>query len=756
MRKWRPRPWAGWMVRVICGAVTVFFISCTEPVRPDLNGTRRMADRLEGIAANVDPRANHYANSVRVEYFSEQLEQLRQAAPDSPHSKEILKTQFDYANELLLDGQSEEAVRVFQQLQGAVEQPGVLHRIQILLGLAYLRLGEQENCILKHNIDSCLMPIEGAGVHEIERGSRGAIGEFEGVLERNPDDLSARWLLNIAYMTLGEYPDQVPPQYLIPPHVFESDYDIKRFRDVAPGLGLDVIGLSGGGIMEDFDGDCYYDIMASSWGLRDQVRYFHNNGDGSFSDDSETAGLLGIVGGLNTCLTDYDNNGYADVLVLRGAWLNRPPVTDGGRHPNSLLHNREGEGFVDVTEAAGMLSFHPTQTASWGDYDNDGWTDLYIGNETHGAERHPNELYRNKQDGTFEDVAAVAGVAVEGYVKGVVWGDYDNDGQLDLYVPRLKPDETNILFHNEGDGGSRRFADVTATAGVPGPANSFPTWFWDYDNDGWLDIFVSGYLAGASEVAADYMGLPHDGELARLYHNNGDGTFGDVTREARLDKALLTMGSNFGDLDNDGNLDCYLGTGSPGLTSLMPNRMFRNAGGRFFQDVTTSGGFGNIQKGHGVAFGDIDHDGDQDVYATTGGAYEGDVYQNVLFENPGHGNHWIKLKLEGVRSNRAAIGARIKVTAITSAGSRDVYATVTSGGSFGASSFQQEIGVGQARSISAIEITWPVTGEVQVFRDVDVDQILHITEGDPVPKVVEMEPFDLSPAGGVDEEHEHG
>ena len=421
-------------------------------------------------------------------------------------------------------------------------------------------------------------------------------------------------------MTLGEHPGKVPPRHLIPEEVFGSDYDIGRFRDVAPALGLDLVGLAGGGIMEDFDGDGHLDVFATSWGLRDQVRYFRNGGDGSFSDLTGAAGLLGIVGGLNALQTDYDNDGWADLLVLRGAWLNRPPATDGGRHPNSLLRNLGGVEFADVTAEAGLLSFHPTQTAAWGDCDNDGWLDLYIGNESLGAERHPNELYLNARDGSFRNVAAAGGVAVEGYVKGVVWGDYDNDGLLDLYVSRLHEEEPNILFRNRaGSSGPLRFDDVTEAAGVPGPAHSFPAWFWDYDNDGWLDLFVSGYRARASEVAADYLGIPHYGELPRLYRNNRDGSFADATREARLDKPLLTMGSNFGDLDNDGWLDCYAGTGSPGLTSLMPNRMFRNAGGRFFQDVTTSGGFGHIQKGHGVAFGDVDHDGDQDVYATMGG-----------------------------------------------------------------------------------------------------------------------------------------
>ena len=167
---------------------------------------------------------------------------------------------------------------------------------------------------------------------------------------RNPRDRSARWLLNIAYMTLGEHPGKVPARYLIPEEVFVSDYDIGQFRDVAPALGLDVAGLAGGGIMEDFDGDGHLDVFATSWGLCDQVRYFRNGGDGSFSDRTEEAGLLGIVGGLNALQTDYDNDGWADLLVLRGAWLNRPPATDGGRHPNRV----PGRGVERGHSAAGM------------------------------------------------------------------------------------------------------------------------------------------------------------------------------------------------------------------------------------------------------------------------------------------------------------------------------------------------------------------------------------------------------------------
>jgi hypothetical protein len=154
-------------------------------------------------------------------------------------------------------------------------------------------------------------------------------------------------------------------------------------------------------------------------------------------------------------------------------------------------------------------------------------------------------------------------------IKAAVWGDYDNDGWQDLYVSILG--RPKHLFRNLGTqtGGTPKFADVTAQAGVAGPLVSFTCWFWDYNNDGWLDLFVSGYSATLPNIVREYIGQKDQakGERPRLYRNNKDGTFTDVTREARLDQLLLTMGANFGDLDNDGWLDFYLGTGAPPLTT---------------------------------------------------------------------------------------------------------------------------------------------------------------------------------------------
>jgi hypothetical protein len=288
------------------------------------------------------------------------------------------------------------------------------------------------------------------------------------------------------------------------------------------------------------------------------------------------------------------------------------------------------------------------------------------------------------------------------------------------------------LFHNDGGQPDGRwgFSDVTQLAGVGAPDHSFATWFWDYDNDGRLDLLVTGfYTERKGDIGAFILGKPNKAEVPRVYHNRGDGRFDEVAHELGLDRVILAMGANFGDLDNDGWLDCYFGTGIPDYQGLLPNRMFRNDSGRRFQDVTTAGGFGHLQKGHGVAFADLDGDGDQDVVEELGGAYEGDVYTSVVFQNPGHGGHWIRLKLEGVRSNRAAIGARIRVRVLTDAGPRDIHRVVVSGGSFGSSPLEQHIGLGRARAVEDVEIRWPTSGVVQTLRDLEMDRRYRVREG---------------------------
>ena len=693
-----------------------------------------MVAYLDSIARTADPVDNVYMNRMRARGISTLL---RKKLPPAQEMQLRVKI----ATELLQGGLTQEAVEQLEYVYAEIKRQRVpikesyYRMLRDLLGIASLRLGGDESGMPPH---SWVLPMRRDKASTFVSGPRTAIEYYTANLESEPNDLATRWLLNIAYMTLGEYPEQVPAPWLIAPAVFESEYDIGPFVDVAASAGVDVVGHAGGSVVEDFDGDGLLDIVASSRGLRDPLRYFRNAGDGTFPEETEQAGLRGQLGGLNLAHADYDNDGDRDLLVLRGAWMG-----EQGRHPNSLLQNQGQGTFVDATIEAGIFSLHPTHSGAWGDYDNDGFLDLYIGNESSPTPRppHPCELFRNNGDGTFKDVAAELGVDDIGFVKGLVWGDYDNDGMLDLYISHLNGD--NALYHNEGG----HFREVAAEAGVREPYVSFPTWFWDYDNDGWQDIFVAGFdMANLDDMAAIYLDLPFGAETPRLYRNRGDGSFTDVAAAVGLDRVILPMGANFGDLDNDGWLDAYFGTGMPDLRALLPNRMLRNAEGQRFQDVTTSGGFGTLQKGHGISFADLDHDGDQDIYQVLGAAFEGDVYRNVLFENPGHGNHWLTLLLQGKRSNRDAIAARIQVRVKTGAGRvRDIYATVGSGGSFGSSPLRQEIGLGRAAAIEWVEITWPASGEKQRFAKLKMDRAYRLLEGERKVQRVSLSHFDLSP-----------
>jgi hypothetical protein len=689
--------------------------------------TREMAALLKERAAMVDPsKLVFLVNGARADIIAEQLEWPRPTT-------ERLGLRLNYAAELLNAGRIQESLQALDVLQHDAEtsDPKAWRRGAATAltqrAMAYLRMAEEQNCHLGNTRDSCLFPIQGQGIHQKREGATHAIEALGEALEQSPGDLKARWLLNVAHMSLGSYPDGVPPQYLIPPSVFASEYPLPRFDNVAKEAGLDVYGLSGGVVLDDFDNDGRLDVMLTSIGFEDQMRLFHNNGDGTFEDRTDRSGLIGEVGGLNMVQADYDNDGFLDVLVLRGGWMGSE-----GRFPFSLLRNNGNGTFTDVTKAAGLLRAAPTQTATWLDYDGDGWLDLFVGNESlAGEDPHPCHLFHNNHDGTFTDVAHEAGVDLVGWVKGVTSGDYNNDGRPDLYLSLQSGD--NALFRNDGPttgNGGWHFTNVAAEAGVTEPLNSFGTFFFDYDNDGWLDLFVAGYSwTTAGDVAADYLGLPTPVERGRLYHNKGDGTFEDVTKPMGLYRVATTMGLNFGDLDNDGFLDIYLATGNPDLSTLVPNRMFRNAEGRVFQDVTTAGNFGHLQKGHAVAFGDVDNDGDQDIFSVMGGAVASDKAYSALYENPGSTNRWLSLELEGARSNRSAIGARVKITVETKKGTRSIYRTVSSGASFGASPLRREIGLGDATKIVSAEILWPATGQTQKVLELKPDHRYRIREG---------------------------
>ena len=740
-------------------------------------GTKRMAERLQQWQQEFGGR-HAFENRAKIKQLQADLPQARDASAR-------IAIHFQLALEQLIIGEPEATLTTLTNLQREARaaririSPNDRRDIRLIEGFAYLRLGELENCVHHHNPESCLFPIRGGGEHANRRGAEHAEAIFRELATQKTNDLAARWLLNVAAMTLGKYPAGVPPQLRIPESAFASEAPFPKFQEMGTRLGIGENALAGGTVTEDFDGDGLVDVLLSKWDTLGQCALYRNLGNGHFENVTRKAGLQGVTGALNIMQADYNNDGHMDVYFVRGAWLG-----EMGLIPDSLLKNNGDGTFADVTEEAGLLSMHPALSAAWFDANNDGWIDLFVGNETTVPEfPHPCQLFINQRNGTFKEAAHAANAAIVGFVRGVSAGDFDNDGRADLYISRLNQD--NILLRNEtpvsGPASQPndpsilipKFTDVTAKFAVSEPKMSFPTWFWDYNNDGWLDLWVSGYgdeprswysatisHLTLTELVASKLGLPSKAETFRLYRNDplpasegrvttsptpadsegrvttsptsgSSRTFTDVTRPANLHKAVLAMSANYGDLDNDGFLDFYTGTGAPSYGSLIPNEMFRNDRGAKFQNVTTAGGFGHLQKGHAIAFADLNNDGAQEVILNAGGGYSGDTFYDALFINPGTTNAWLSLKLVGKQSNRAAIGARLKLVASIKGQSqpREIHRLVGSGGTFGSSPIRQDIGLGQSDKIERLEVWWPTSNQTNIITGLTPKRFYQITEG---------------------------
>jgi tetratricopeptide (TPR) repeat protein len=599
---------------------------------------------------------------------------------------------------------------------GAASQSSTLtqaQRLEEMLGAAYLHWAEMENGAYSKNGDSDLFPPENlTDSYQKKDKSRMAIQCFTKFLKQIPDDIEVKWLLNYAYSTLGEYPAGVPKEYLIPLSSFQSKESIGRFVDVAPDAGLNVMREAGGLAIDDFENNGLLDIVVSSMEVCDPIKYFHNNGDGTFSDQTAKAGLTGQLGALNIMQVDYNNDGCMDLFIPRGGW----------EYPQrrSLLRNNCDGTFTDVTEAAGLAdNVAQTNSAVWVDIDNDGYLDLFVANEN-----SPSQLFHNKGDGTFEDISHSAGIDQTAFSKGVTAADYDQDGYVDFYVSNLYG--ANTLYHNNGN---LTFTDVARQAGVQAPLVSFSTWFFDYDNDGWPDLFVASYFVSVPESIKTYLDLPHNAETLKLYRNKHDGTFEDVTKQVGLDKVFMPMGAGFGDIRNDGFLSIYLGSGNPSYTALIPHELLLNKDGKQFVDITASSGTGELHKGHAITFADLDHSGNEAIIAEIGGAVPGDAHTLRVFKNPGNDNDWINVHLVGVNSNRSGVGAQIKVTVSDDGQTpRTIYRTGGETSSFGSKPLEQHIGLGHNARIVAIDVWWPATNTRQHFTNVDKNQYIEIKE----------------------------
>ncbi len=362
-------------------------------------GTRRMADQLRATFAGTDWRLDPNKAARRVSYYSDLLRDRHLGLHDDSEVRQQL------AREMLYEGDSEGAVRQLEEVRrrwlkaGERMTPAAAKDLGQWLAMAYLRMGEQENCAHAPGQRACLFPLQKSAVHTMPRGAEGAVRELLALLAANPADAQSVWLLNVAYMQLGRYPEGVPARWLVPESRFQAEAKIPEFPEIAASAGIDVTSHAGGVAVEDFDGDGLLDVMVTSSGPLDQMHLFHNNGDGTFRDVTRRSGLMGEMGGLNLEVTDYNNDGHPDVLVLRGGWWGKQ-----GCYPMSLLRNNGDGTFDDVTEQAGLLSLHPTNTAAWADIDGDGWLDLFVGHESRPDDVHPSQLFHNNRDGTFTEI----------------------------------------------------------------------------------------------------------------------------------------------------------------------------------------------------------------------------------------------------------------------------------------------------------------------------------------------------------------
>lgn len=492
----------------------------------------------------------------------------------------------------------------------------------------------------------------------------------------------------------------------------------------------------------DYDGDGLLDIYLVNGAempslVKTSPRYsnrlFHNNGDGTFTDVTERAGVAGAGYGMGVAVGDYDNDGWPDLFLAN---------VNG----NQLFHNNGNGTFTDVTAKAGLggATYKGQKmwsiAAGWFDYNNDGLLDLFVVNYVQWDPRYepvcmgingrgychpgsfaplPNTLYRNNGDGTFTDVSAETGIAsVLGKGMGVVFGDYDGDGFPDVFV--ANDNSPNLLFHNLG---GKRFEEVGLQAGVAytdegNVVASMGADFRDVNNDGLPDIWHTAI----------------ENETFPLYINQGNGLFlsaGQTSHLANLTRLMSGWSNGIVDLDNDGWKDLVVARGnvmdniaeiSKHFSYAEPNAVFRNLGNGQFEDVSATAGpdFTRPAPNRGLAYGDLDNDGRVDLVVTAlGGPVR--VFRNITETH----NHWILLKLVGTKSNRMGLGAQIRVT--TDDGRRLYNEATTSTGYAASSDPRVHFGLGNARLIREIEIRWP-SGTRQLLHDVAPDRVLVVTE----------------------------
>jgi len=593
-----------------------------------------------------------------------------------------------------------------------------------LKGLLSLRLAEYQNCQVIDEMRTggfCLLPADSSTFHTNTFGAERSIHYFQKDLDRNANkDPVTMWLYNMAHAVLGRYPELASKEYLIEFDKYQSSDTFVRFEEQTNKYGLGTVTYYGGSCVEDLDSDGKLDVFVTSGDLETGMLLFDGS-DSGFVETTTNAGLEGLTGGVNIVQGDYDNDGWIDLFITRGGWL----VNDAKYYPNSLLHNNGDGSFSDHTESSGLLNYTASHSAAWADFNNDGWLDLFVCNE-----HTRSQLFYNDGKGGFYDGTSVSGIDVIDYAKGVVAGDINNDGWEDLYISCYN--SNNRLYLNKGersDANEVQFTDITESSGTSLPKKSFSIAMFDFNNDGFEDIFCPNYILNMDQYVRQYMDLKNNVEPSMMYINNGDGTFSSLKDENLL-RSTMSMGLNFADLDGDGWEDVYMNTGYPEYEALVPNLLFRNRNGEGFDDITFTSKTGHLQKGHGVSIADIDEDGDQDIYLSVGGFYESDQFANVLFLNTSEVKGWIELNLLNDVSKGTLIGTRVKI--VKDDTKQVLYRTLRTGGSYGASPLRIHAGLGDYTGTVSVFVEWPGNRNSQELKKLTINTSYDIHEEEPV------------------------
>lgn len=595
------------------------------------------------------------------------------------------------ASQYLSAGYIDSAMSIYNQLSNK-------DSLFLLKGIAEFRRAELNNCIEYHNNQSCIMPFNQKSFHKNELASLKSINYLKKALLYDSTDFTAKWILNISYMTIGKYPKEVPKEYLLKILPKSKIKDIVPFENVAGLKYIDHVSYYGAAAIEDFNNDGFMDICSSSGNNSDNVRLWLGDKNFNFTEVTESSNINGITGGVNMYVVDFNNDGYKDLYIVRGGWYRKL----SHHFTNSLLKNNGDNTFKDITFESGFTDFAACHSATWADFNSDGLIDVFIG-----YENYPSKLYINLGNDRFVDMTSNSNIFVNAFVKGVISFDFNNDKKQDIYISIYGSE--NILLQNISEGTQIKFKDVSEKMGVQFPIRSFSVMALDYNNDGWEDLFVPNYYIDNLKVdlarAIDDRG---NSDKSKLYLNNKGLNFISVTNQDLTDKSYMPMGLNFLDANNDGWLDIYLGTGAPELEALVPNRLFTiDSKTLLFKDVTEQSNVGHLQKTHGIAIADIDNDGDEDMYVNIGGFLETDNFTNALFLNKNFVNDYIKIKLNGKNTNKLGIGSKVKITTATQDNQlKYYYRTLNSGGSYGSSALLINFNIPKFEKLNSAEIHW--------------------------------------------------